>query len=82
MEGNNMGNKKEEKFEDSMDRLEKIATELESGDLDLDASVKKFEEGMELSKKCNEELQNAEKKITMLIEKNGKIEEEEFDTEE
>ena len=77
-----MGNKKEEKFEDSMDRLEKIATELESGDLDLDASVKKFEEGMELSKKCNEELQNAEKKITMLIEKNGKIEEEEFDTEE
>ena len=82
MEGNNMENKKEEKFEDSMDRLEKIATELESGDLDLDASVKKFEEGMELSKKCNEELQNAEKKITMLIEKNGKIEEEEFDTEE
>ena len=73
---------KEEKFEDSMNRLEEIASELESGNLDLDASVKKFEEGMELSKKCNEELQNAEKKITMLIEKNGKIEEEEFDTEE
>ena len=73
---------KEEKFEDSMNRLEEIAAELESGNLDLDASVKKFEEGMELSKKCNEELQNAEKKITMLIEKNGKIEEEEFETDE
>lgn len=71
-----------EKFEDSMSRLEKIAAELESGDLDLDSSVKKFEEGMELSKKCNEELQNAEKKITMLIEKNGKIEEEDFESEE
>ena len=71
-----------EKFEDSMSRLEKIAAELESGDLDLDSSVKKFEEGMELSKKCNEELQNAEKKITMLIEKNGKIEEKDFESEE
>ena len=54
-------------FEDAMEKLEKIAEELESEDLSLDASVKKFEEGMELSKKCNEMLQNAEKKITVLI---------------
>ena len=54
-------------FEEAMEKLEKIADELESEDLSLDTSVKKFEEGMELSKKCNEILQNAEKKITVLI---------------
>ena len=61
-------------FEDAIEKLEKIADELESKDLSLDVSVKKFEEGMELSKKCKEILQNAEKKITILI--NG--EEEDF----
>ena len=54
-------------FEEAMEKLEKIAEELESEDLSLDTSVKKFEEGMKLSKKCNELLQNAEKKITILI---------------
>ena len=54
-------------FEEAMEKLEKIAEELESEDLSLDTSVKKFEEGMKLSKKCNEILQNAEKKITILI---------------
>ena len=54
-------------FEKAMTDLEKIADELEKDDLDLDTSVKKFEEGMELSKKCNEMLKNAEKKITILI---------------
>ena len=54
-------------FEETMEKLEKIAEELESEDLSLDTSVKKFEEGMKLSKKCNEILQNAEKKITILI---------------
>ncbi len=59
--------KEEINFEDAMEKLEKIADELESEDLSLDESVKKFEDGMELSKKCNEILQNAEKKITVLI---------------
>ena len=59
--------KEELSFEQAMTDLEKIAEELEKDDLDLDTSVKKFEEGMELSKKCNEMLQKAEKKITILI---------------
>ena len=54
-------------FEEAMESLEKIAGELEKEDLSLDESVKKFEEGMELSKKCNEILESAEKKITILI---------------
>ena len=58
---------KDVNFEENMKQLEQIANELEKGDLDLDTSVKKFEEGMELSKKCNEILQKAEKKITILI---------------
>lgn len=59
--------KEELSFEQAMTNLEKIADELEKDDIDLDTSVKKFEEGMELSKKCNEILQKAEKKITILI---------------
>jgi len=55
------------KFEDAMSKLEKIAEELEKDDLTLDESVTKFEEGIELSKKCNKILESAEKKITILI---------------
>lgn len=58
---------KEISFEDNMKKLEEIANELEKGELDLDASVSKFEEGMKLSKECSEMLEKAEKKITMLI---------------
>lgn len=60
-------NKKEISFEDAMKRLEEIANELEKDDLTLDESIAKFEEGMELSKKCKEMLDSAEKKITILI---------------
>lgn len=58
---------KELDFEASMKKLEEIAGELEKEDMSLDESVKKFEEGMQISKKCKEMLDNAEKKITVLI---------------
>ena len=70
---------KEMKFEESMQKLEEIAKELESGELDLDESMSKFEEGMKLSKKCNEILENAEKKITILLQKEGELVEENFE---
>ena len=60
------------------DTLENIANELEKGDLDLDTSVSKFEEGMKLSKKCNEILENAEKRISILINNGEDIKEEDF----
>lgn len=69
---------KEIKFEDAMKKLEEIATELESGKLDLDESVEKFEEGMKLSKDCSKMLEEAEKKITILIQNDGEVEEENF----
>lgn len=65
-------------FEDAMKELEKIVEELEKGNLSLDESVSKFEDGMKLSKKCSDLLDTAEKKITMLINDNGTIKEENF----
>lgn len=62
-----MSDKKELNFEEAMEKLEKISTELEDGKLTLDESVEKFEEGMKLSKACNAILEKAEKKITMLV---------------
>ena len=73
-----MAIKKEQNFEDSIKKLEEIVEQLEKGDLNLDESVSKFEEGMKISKECNDILENAEKKITILLEKNGKIDEEDF----
>lgn len=65
-------------FEDAMKQLEEIANELEKGNLSLDESVSKFEEGIKLSKKCNDFLDSAEKKITMLINNGEEIKEENF----
>ena len=68
-------------FEDNMENLEKIVTELEKGELNLDHSISKFEEGIKISKECNKILEEAEKKITILLEKDGNIEEENFTAE-
>lgn len=73
---------KELKFEEAMKELETIANDLEKGDLSLEESVAKFEEGMKLSKQCNDIIEKAEKKITILLQKDGKIEEEKFEAEE
>ena len=59
--------KEEKKFEDLMVELEDITNKLESDKLSLDESVKLFEEGMKISKDCNEKLESAEKKISILL---------------
>ena len=66
-------------FEESMKKLEKIVTELENGNLNLDESVKKFEEGMKLSKQCSKMLEDAEKRISILINTEDGIVEEDFE---
>lgn len=66
-------------FEEQITELEKIINELENGSLNLDDSVVKFEEGMKISKECSKMLENAEKKITILLNgENGEIKEENF----
>ena len=69
-------------FEETIKELEKIATELENGDLSLEDSVSKFEEGMKLSKQCNDLLENAEKRITILLKDGEETKEESFVKEE
>ena len=69
-------------FEDNMEKLEKIVSELEKGDLNLDDSIAKFEDGIKISKECNKILEEAEKKITILLEKDGEVKEENFIVEE
>lgn len=66
-------------FEDAMKKLEEIANELERNDLDLDTSVLKFEEGMKLSKQCSKMLEEAEKKISVLIKTDDGLVEEDFE---
>ena len=65
-------------FEKNMSDLENIVEELEKGDLNLDESISKFEEGIKISKECNKILEDAEKKITILLQKDGEIKEEEL----
>ena len=69
-------------FEEAMKQLETIAGELEKGSLNLDESVAKFEEGMQLSKQCSELLADAEKRITILLKDGDNIKEENFIQEE
>ena len=66
-------------FEKSMEELEAIVAKLEKGELNLDGSVDEFEKGMKIAKECNKILEDAEKRITMLLEKDGNIEEENFE---
>ena len=55
------------KFEGALARLEVIVAELEQGDLPMDASLKIFEEGVRLSKQCMKMLEDAEKKVEVLL---------------
>ena len=66
-------------FEETMKELEEIVQELEKGELNLDDSIQKFEKGIELSKSASQYLEDAEKKITILVkDKSGEITEEKF----
>ena len=76
-----MSKKEELNFEELMVKLEDITNKLENEKLSLDESVKLFEEGMQISKECNNKLEDEEKKITILINQNNGIKEENFNTE-
>lgn len=73
---------KENNFEAKMEELENVVTKLEKGDMSLDESLINFEKGMKLSKECNKMLEEAEKKITILLENDGEIKEENFENKE
>ncbi len=68
------------KFEDCLQRLEKIVNELEKGDLPLESALKLFEEGIQLSNSCRKELESAEGKVEVLLKQNGKLQPVPFET--
>ncbi len=69
-------------FENSMKELEEIAEKLSNGEVSLDETIKLFEDGMKLSKNCQKILEDAEKKVNILLNKDGEIKKQAFDSEE
>jgi exodeoxyribonuclease VII small subunit len=67
------------KFEECLQRLEKIVQELEKGDVPLEKSLTLFEEGMQLSTTCRKELEDAEGKVEILLKQNGKLQADPFE---
>jgi exodeoxyribonuclease VII small subunit len=62
-----MVEKKELKFEEALEKLEKIVEDLEGEGLSLEESMKRYEEGVRLSKLCSKRLEEAKKKIELLL---------------
>ena len=68
------------KFEEALKKLEDIVSQLEGGDISLDASLAKYEEGVKLVRLCQKKLELAKKKIEILVKtKEGKIKIEPFE---
>ena len=69
-------------FEKALEQLERIVETLESDELSLEKALAKFEEGMKLSQYCAKQLDETERKITLIMEKsNGEIQKTPFEDE-
>ena len=69
-------------LEKSLADLEDLVEELESGDLPLEKAMKKFEEGIKLTRSCQKALKDAEQKVEILLKSAGGESLEDFDVEE
>ncbi len=67
------------KFEECLQRLERIVDDLEKGNVPLEQALKLFQEGIELSNSCRQELEQAEGKVEILLKQNGKMQVEPFE---
>ena len=68
------------KFEDALSKLESIVEKLENGELSLEESLAAFEEGIRLSRLCSKQLDEAERKIEILIKgEKGELQAEDFE---
>jgi exodeoxyribonuclease VII small subunit len=66
-------------FEDALVKLEKITQDLEEGDLSLEDSLKHFDEGIKLAEYCNQKLNDAQKKVKILLKKDETLTAVDFD---
>lgn len=69
---------KKNNFESNLERLKDIVDTLDDNEITLDQSLKLFEEGIKLYRKCNDTIDKAQQKITILIEENEKLVEKEY----
>ena len=74
-----MTTKKNIDLEKSLAKLEDLVEELESGDLPLEKAMKKFEEGIKLTRGCQAALKDAEQKVQILLKSAGDEELEEYE---
>lgn len=70
---------REQNFETSLATLEQIVGQLESGDLPLERSLELFEDGVALARRCQSQLQDAERKVELLLRERGEIKVVSFD---
>ena len=71
-------NNKGFEFEHSLAELEVLVQKMESGDMSLEQSLKAFEQGIKLTRDCQKALTEAEQKVQLLLEKNGELTTEPF----
>jgi exodeoxyribonuclease VII small subunit len=76
-----MASAKKFNLEKSLAELEELVEELESGDLPLESAMKKFEEGIKLTRGCQSALKEAEQKVEILLRNNGAEELADFEVE-
>ncbi len=69
----NKNKAQEQSFESSLTSLERIVAHLESGDLPLERALELFEEGVALSRRCQSQLGDAERKVEMLLRERGEL---------
>jgi exodeoxyribonuclease VII small subunit len=71
--------KEKSTFEDELKKLQKIVEELSSGRITLGESLKKYEEGVKIAQFCSQTLADAQRKVELLMKKDGKFSLEKFD---
>lgn len=69
--GGEAGPEEPASFEEAMERLEQVVRELESGELSLERSIVRFQEGMMLAKWCRDQLDQAEQRIEVVLQQEG-----------
>lgn len=66
-------------FEKSLEQLEQIVTRMEQGELSLEQSLSAFEEGVRLTRSCQETLREAEQRVSKLIREGGTLDQKPFE---
>ncbi len=65
--------KKEKKFEEKLEELESLVKQLENGDIELDKAIDSFTKATKLAKECDQDLKEAEKALTAIVNEDGSI---------